>query len=185
MFKIKVEDRKESFFFAIALGCVLLLAVGATVIFWTDHGTYDFSEGEESMSGTTTTTPDKKQTVVEEDGTERTSLQTPSSVSLHTETTTDDRSLWFFGTLICALLILFGLTFRYYSHREVKEAEKRWEMATRNFITRMEVERANSEDGKNDADTIWSRILSGQGVEASDIRRISVNARSRDRSGEL
>ena len=181
MFRIKVEDKKESFFFAIALGCVLLLAVGATVIFWTDHDTYDVSEHEESISASTA--PDGEEKVVKGDGEGRTSIHTASSVSSHTGTTAADRSLWFFGTLICALLILFGLTFRYYSHREVIEAERRWEMATRNFITRMEVERAHSENGKNDGDTIWSRILNGEGVEASNIQRISASTRSSDRLG--
>ena len=70
-------------------------------------------------------------------------------------------SLWFFGTLIISLLLLFGLTFRYYSFREMKQAEKRWKTACDSFLTRMEIELMSSEEEQNGNGNDWVHILNG------------------------
>jgi hypothetical protein len=75
--------------------------------------------------------------------------------------TSDNPSLWFFGTLIVSLLLLFGLSFRYYSHREITQAEKRWRTACESFLTRMEVERMASEEKQNGTGCDWTHILNG------------------------
>ncbi|MFQ6091418.1 MAG: hypothetical protein ACE5OR_01860 [bacterium] len=105
------------------------------------------------------------------------SLQTVSSINPHTGKANEDASLWFFFTLMSTLPLLFGLTFRYYSHRETKEVERRWERACQRFLARMEVEGTNSENRGMDHDTIWARILRGEGVEASEVERIPTRKR--------
>ena len=174
MFRIKVEEKKESIFFAIALGCVLLLALGATVIYWIQPGAREVVPMRESRSAAASEDPiEERRGRV---GGERDAAETKAVSSARPLSTKsgDDDSLWFFGTLICALLVLFGLTFRYYSHREMKEAERRWQRATRNFLARMEVERANSADEKFGSDTLWWRILKNEDVEVTEGDRLAV-----------
>ena len=171
MFRVTIEDKKESIFFAIALGCVLLVAIGATWLYWTQTNGKDAVWTEESVPGAVTV-PSEKVTPTSSEGT---SPSMVSHVRPLSERNAQNRTLYLFITLIAVLLIVFGLTFRYYSHREVKEAEKRWQMATRNFVARMSVEQASSGDVKMGADTIWSRILRGEEVESSEIDKIPVS----------
>ena len=174
MIRVKVEDKKESLFFAIALGSVLLMAIGTTAVYWTQHDAQDVSKVQGGLQATASEQPGGDQGVVGKYEDDTAGTQTVSSVKPYSEMENENDSLLYFLTLMCALLVLFGLTFRYYSHREMKEAEKRWETATRNFVIRMETERANSGDVRFDQDTIWSRILKGEGVGAAQIDRIPV-----------
>lgn len=153
MFAIRIENKKESLMYTIALGGVLCLIIGVTWIYWT-HSAHRTLENV---------------TLTEKTASERYA----SSVKQHETESNGNSSLWFFGTLIVLLLLLFGLTFRYYSHREMKEAEKRWRTACERFLTRMEIEQATYKDERKNGDSVWSRILKGESVEETEIIRIS------------
>ncbi|UCE18355.1 MAG: hypothetical protein JSV84_16105 [Gemmatimonadota bacterium] len=177
MIRIVIEDKRESIFYAVALGCVLLLAVGVTLMYWTEHDLRDISEAGDGEPVTVFGAAEEMQPMRSRGAGRDTPGKAISLTDSFSEKETDTRSLWFFGTIVCTLIVLFILTFRYYSHREVKEAEDRWRRAMRNFMARMEEERVHSEDEKLLPDTIWSRILKGEEIETSGMERIAINNR--------
>ncbi|MFQ6092223.1 MAG: hypothetical protein ACE5OR_06005 [bacterium] len=157
MFTIEIEDRKESLLYAIALGCVLLLAIGVTLVYWTHRNTLGPEMVEMGISGAASRAirgGQEPAAVGREDAaTEKTAPNSPAGEDNGTI------SLWFFVTLISALLIVLGLTFRYYSHREMKAAERRWEKACEQFLARTGIEGTRSDREGIADDNIWLRIL--------------------------
>jgi len=145
MLSVKIESKKESLMFAVALGCVLLLIIGVAWMYWSYSADRVMNDGGRGQSGTVSI-EDRKTAVRDENS-----------------------SLWFFGTLVVALILLFGLTFRYYTHREIKETEEKWKTACQSFLTRMAIEQADYEEERGNGDMVWSKILNGNGVEEADV----------------
>ena len=161
MVAIRIENKRDSLMFAIAIGCVFLLIIGVTWVYWTYQSGPLPSEGQSTFHGTGSGTI----------GGDRGAFSKPGSASAGTLTggTNDITSLWFFGTLIVSLLLLFGMTFRYYSHREMKQAERNWSKACDNFLTRMEIERLASDERMEESRMVWSRILNGEQAKVGDL----------------
>ena len=158
MFRIEVGDKKEALFYAITLGCVLILVFGASRIYWSNTSNAHLDTAAQLQSP----------------GIQRDTQNTSTSdqdVALKTSTphripnrqgSNQTTSLLFFGTVILALLLLFCLTFRYYTRREMKETENKWKNACENFLTRMETERLKSEEKQLNGHAIWSKVLKGE-----------------------
>lgn len=161
MVAIRIENKRDSLMFAIAIGCVFFLIIGVTWVYWTHQSSHMPSEGQSTFHGAGSGTI----------GGDREASSKAGSASTGTQTggTNDLTSLWFFGTLIVSLLLLFGMTFRYYSHREMKQAERNWSKACHSFITRMEIERMASEERMEESRTVWSRILNGEQAKLGDL----------------
>lgn len=145
MLSVKIESKKESLMFAVALGCVLLLIIGVAWMYWSHSADSVMKDGGRGRTGVVSI--EDKQAAVRDENT----------------------SLWFFGTLVVALILLFGLTFRYYTHREIKETEEKWKTACQSFLTRMAIEQADYEEEQANGPTVWSKILNGNGVEETDV----------------
>ena len=71
-------------------------------------------------------------------------------------------SLVFFGTMIFSLLLLGAVAFRYYSRREMREAELRWNKACANFETQIENQRLEKQLDHDSEENLWSQVLKGQ-----------------------
>jgi hypothetical protein len=157
MLSVRIDNKKESVMYAVALGCVFLLIIGVTWIYWSQSsGELTAQRGSgraRTMSGQTE---------------EASSAEQQMAAKRYGESTT----LWFFGTLVILLILLFGLTFRYYSYREMKEAERKWRMACQQFLTRMEIEQIDYEEKRGNGDTVWAKMLNGEGVKESEIAAI-------------
>jgi hypothetical protein len=141
MLAIVVENKKESLLYTIALGCIFLLIIGVTWLYWANPSNHP------STSLAAPTSPAASP------------AEYAASPSRYQEKTSESSTVWFFGTLIVFLLLLFGLTFRYYSHREIKEAENRWRTACECFLTRMEIERMATEEEQVNNGRAWSVIV--------------------------
>ena len=163
MLRIEVGEKKESIFYAITLGCVLLIVIGVTRFYWTRQSSEEIWNREEAKSCMTkgdmaaSGTDDKKVTSPK--------VRSPRISMI--EETNQSSSLAFFCTLIFALLLIFCMTFRYYSRREMKEAERRWKTTCANFLTRMESERFESQEEMRGRAALWSQILQGDGVKTT------------------
>ena len=158
MFRIEVGNKKESVFYAITLVCVLLLVMGVTRMYWTHHSTGDLLEEERQK--TDLRKGDSRSDTISEKNMRRTKPTSP--LTAYTSETRQYASFLFFGTLILALLLLFCLTLRYYSRREMREAEKKWNQACERFLTRVEAERLDSQESKVGEDSLWSRVLKSE-----------------------
>ena len=164
MVAIQIESKRESVMYAIALGCVFLFIIGLTWFYWNSQ-TAQYGSMDPYMLAVS----------VE-------SAQSSGLRAGHENPVERNTSIWFYGALIVSLLLLFGVTFRYYSHREMKKTEKKWNRTCQTFLTRMEVERANYEDRLNRDDTVWTRILKGDSIDEREIMRMARGRKiSRDR----
>jgi hypothetical protein len=158
MIRIEVGDKKEALFYGIALGCVLFLVIGVTVLYWAPQGNgqshaYRGSQSTASQSG-------KEITSTNERGEAQ---HARASVSRRSAEINERNGSWlFFGTVIVALLLLFCLTFRYYTRREIQQTEKRWRNACEDFLNRIEVQRLESGDKFQMQDAPWAKILRGE-----------------------
>lgn len=158
MFRVEVGDKKEALFYAITLGCVLILVFGASRIYWSNAGSAHLDTKTQLrspgiQSDTQNTSSSDQGAVSKTSAPHRIPNRNGSN-----QTT----SLLFFGTVILALLLLFCLTFRYYTRREMKETEQKWKNACENFLTRMETERTKSEGKQLNGDALWSKVLKGE-----------------------
>ena len=153
IFSIRIESKKESVMYAVALGCVLFLIIGVTWLYWSQSA--NRIAERESFDQSQNLSMLQKETMVG-----RTAYDNAIS---------ENSSMWFFGILIVSLILIVGLTFRYYSHREMKETEKRWRIACQSFVTRMEIEQIKYEENRGNRDTAWEEILKGESVDTSEI----------------
>jgi hypothetical protein len=155
MFRIEVGDKKEVVFFGIVLACLLFLVISATQFDWPSNKT-DHAYGQRhTFSPVFKGEPDVSS--LEKNG-DLMRTATPSQTPNHHE---PDRGMswFFFGPVIFALLLLFCLTSRYHTRREVREMERQWKNTCENFLTRLESERLKPGERHSTGDSVWSKIL--------------------------
>ena len=153
MIAIKVENARQSILYGVALVSIFALIAGVSYVYWMHPSGSMAPSSDGALSQAVSPSP--------EGGARESDRGTPDESS----------TLWFYGTLVVCLILVFGLTFRYYSHREMKEAERRWKMSCENFLTRVEMERLASEEEQARNYRAWWNGMRGVSAGGPSIKK--------------